>query len=218
MLCALAARPSVITRGCSSSKSVSGTSPCARASTSAFCMARPSWYSTRPSRRTCSVRLTAGVYSVRAAGARSGGRSEELVALLPQRPGRPGVDVVEERFPRRIGLLFRLGDGAVHVLEHLGPQLVLLAGAPQSPALQARAHQVQRVALLPLLDLALVAIAGGVVRRAVRADAVGLALDQRGSAAVARAIDRLLDGEIDGDGVVAVDLHAGKAVGGGFHG
>src|SRR2546426_419189 len=55
MLASFAPRPSVMTRGCSRSSSVSGMRPCARASTRSFCARSPSAYSTRPSRRTCSV-------------------------------------------------------------------------------------------------------------------------------------------------------------------
>ena len=46
----------------------------------------------------------------------------------------------------------------------------------------------------------------------MRADAVGLALDQRRPAAGSRLVDRFLHREIDGNRVVAVQLHAGKSV------
>src|SRR4051794_25500175 len=50
-------RPSVMTWGCSRSRSWSGTSPCLRSDASRFCSSRASPYCMRPSCRTAHLRI-----------------------------------------------------------------------------------------------------------------------------------------------------------------
>ena len=45
--------------------------------------------------------------------------------------------------------------------------------------------------------------------------AVGAAFEERGAVAPARPLHRLTGGRMDGDEIVAIQFHAGEAVGGG---
>src|SRR5207245_7332293 len=105
-------RPRVMTRGCSSKSSGSGTSPAPRAAKSSRCAVSPSSYSTSPRRRTCSSRMPCSLTArdLLRVRARHRGRGEQLVALLAQVPGQIRVHVVEQLLARRVGLLLRLGD------------------------------------------------------------------------------------------------------------
>src|SRR4051812_4129193 len=117
---------------------------------------------------------------------RSGRHRAELVALLLEVPRRSGVDVVEERVPGgradRLDLGDRGGDLGVELLLERRVLLVFEEASPDEVAAKAR----ERIALHPDIDLGLGAVAGGVVARRVRADAVGQGLDERRSAAASR--------------------------------
>src|SRR5205823_2247531 len=161
------------------------------------------------------ARASRGEDNRSARGARPGRlrHRQHLVALLAQEPWRRRVDVVEERLAGRVGPLLRLGDCLVHLGGEVLAQLRVPGLGPEARTEEARPERLDGIALAPDLHLALVAVAGGVVRRAVRADPVGLALDQRRAAARAGPIDGRLDRAVDRLRVVAVDLDAFESVG-----
>ena len=82
--------------------------------------------------------------------------------------------------------------------------ILAIASSPMPNCLQPLAIDLDRVALLPALELALGAILGRVGAR-MAAVAIGQALDQRRPVAGARLVEGRLRGAIDHVGVVAVD-------------
>ena len=94
------------------------------------------------------------------------------------------------------------------------PTILSICASPMPNCFKPLAVDLDRVALLPAVELALGAILGGVGAR-VAAVAVGQALDQRRAAARARLVERLQRLAVDHVGVVAVDHDLRQAVGGG---
>ena len=124
---------------------------------------------------------------------------------------RCGVGVVEHR--DRIGSIHRQ-DVLTEFQRHgvgLGRHVVELGGLHAVLAHQQRLHALDGVAMLPDLDFGVDAVARWVVRRRVRAHAVGVGLDQRRAPAHARALERALRDFVDREDVVAVDANAGEA-------
>ena len=157
----------------------------------------------------------------------SGAKSSFLPHLEPVEAGQVAADAdVEERRVRpQLGpdaLLAGLASGVL--LDQAGADLRQcgldrLANAGELVlGVEAAAEQVtldlgDRVAIAPALLLLLGPVAEGAAReRAVLVEvAVGLDLDDGRAAAVAHVLQRLLHGEVHGDGVHPVDLPAGDA-------
>src|SRR3954469_3771071 len=135
----------------------------------------------------------------------------ELRALGGQFRGLLGVDEVEHRGAGRIGHVQRAAADPRGQLVGLGLHGVEEGGVGDAVARQVGLHPRDRVAQLPLLQLAGQPVAGGVVGGGVRAHPVGERLDERGALAVAGGGERGPgDGE-DGGPVVAVDADAGES-------
>ena len=81
----------------------------------------------------------------------------------------------------------------------------------QPLALEQRLHPVDRVLGGPVLEFVGVPVAGGVVRRRVRAHPVGHGLDEGGAAAAPGTVQGNAGGGHDGQDIVAVHPHAGDA-------
>ena len=122
------------------------------------------------------------------------------------------VDVVEELERVEVGLdrhdVARVGGDRLRGIRDLGAHVLGEGALGDEVLLEA----LDRVAALPVLDVARMAVAGGVVGVRVRLDAVGEALDQRRAAARPRPLDRGARDRVDRGDVVAVDVEAGHAV------
>src|SRR5689334_14211667 len=101
-------------------------------------------------------------------------RSEELLALLAQVPRLIRVDVLEERLRRGRPERLRLLDRRVRLFENLRAELVVLRLRPELLVHELLEQPVDGIAPRPFVDFLLIAVARGIVRGAVRADAVGL--------------------------------------------
>ena len=136
----------------------------------------------------------------------------EACALLEERRARAAVDVVEELERVEVGLdrhdVARVGGDRLRGIRDLGAHVLGQGALGDEVLLEA----LDRVAALPVLDVARVAVAGGVVGVRVRLDAVGEALDQRRAAARPCPLDRGARDRVDRGDVVAVDVEAGHAV------
>ena len=135
-------------------------------------------------------------------------------ALGVQAPGRPRVDVVEERLGAGRRARLRLGEGGVDLGAQLLHQLLLGGLVDQPLGGQVAAHARDRVEGAALLELDGVDVARRVVGGVVRAHAVGAGLDQRRPLPRPRPRDRPRAGVVHREEVVAVDELAGDAVAG----
>ena len=114
---------------------------------------------------------------------------------------------------RRGGRLGRLG-GASSTSAFTSASIALLVGLGQEPLLdEVLLDAPQRVLLAPRLDLLRRAVGAVVVVGGVGEVAVGLALDERGPVAAAGVAHGGVHGGVHVERVVAVDDHAGEAVG-----
>src|SRR6185369_10350679 len=166
-------------------------------------------------------RLCAGEKKIRAFRSMRGRcarTAQELGALLLQVPRRLLVHVVENRFERRWGRLFADAHGSAEALIDVCDQRLLLAIIPSFAALEVLAEPRQRIALGPRLQIIRCAVAIGIVTRGVAAHAVGDRFDQRRTETLFTATDGFTHHAHDCENVVAVDAHAGDAIGGGFLG
>src|SRR5215467_13705452 len=138
----------------------------------------------------------------------------ELRALGNQMRGELGVDLIEHA--ERIGK----GQGleSLHPARDLLVHLGLHGGVEELLPLEVGAEARERILLFPRLDFLLRTVLGRIVRRRVHGQTIGDALDESGSVARARPVHRLAARGVDGKHVIAVDLDAGKAVGGGLLG
>src|SRR5262245_26704190 len=132
-----------------------------------------------------------------------------LAALLGGGSRRFGVGVVEHR--ERVGRRRRLE--ALHGGRDLGVDGLLQAFLEEIPLFQIGREAGERVLALPLLDLGLRPVFGGIVGGGVHGQPVGHALDERRPVAGAGALHRRAAGLVHGEHVVAIHLHARKSVG-----
>src|SRR4051812_44566720 len=139
----------------------------------------------------------------------------ELGALGGHRRGLLGVDVVEHRGARRIDHVHRALADADGQLVGLGLDGVEEVGVGDAGTGEVGLEPGDRVAQLPLLELAGQPVAGRVVGGGVRAHPVGERLDERRALALAGGGQRRLGHGEDGEDVVAVDADAGEAEAGG---
>ena len=146
-------------------------------------------------------------------GIAEGSQVTGVVVLLAVQPGvGRAVDVLEDVQRLRV----RHADAAgAHLAGH-GVGLVAARAASNSSvnsalAVQQRMDPADRILGGPVLEFVGVAVPGRVVRRRVRAHAVGDGLDEGGAAAAAGAVEGDARGGHDGQDVVAVDAHAGDA-------
>src|SRR5262245_65566013 len=101
------------------------------------------------------------------------GDADELVVLPPQVARDLGVDVLDQRAQRHGRRALLLVHDLVDLGEELGLELLVLAGREDPAALEEAREAAQGIALFPQLDLALLAVARGVVGARVPEPAVG---------------------------------------------
>src|SRR5690606_31079860 len=112
----------------------------------------------------------------------------EFCELLAQLLGDRRVDVGDQGLGGGGGGGLGFGDRLVDALGDLVLEPLLAVGVPELPGFEVAAEAVDRVALLPGLDLLLVAVARGVVGGGMAEAAVGDRLDEGRSLAAAGAV------------------------------
>src|SRR5438128_82452 len=114
---------------------------------------------------------------------------------------RGHLDVLAQRGHRhRLGLL----DGVIYARKRLANRLALGVLVPQLALFEVAPHPRQRIASAPLVDLLGRLVATWIVRRGVRADAVGKRFHQRRSITSTGSFDRPVAGRVHRQRVVAV--------------
>ena len=170
------------------------------------------------SRSASRMRLRVAALGGMVASVRTRSRSRRSVSISGRRGVLEHVDVLlhlgRVGHGRGQGELGGLFNGLVRPCSPRRPALPAWRCSASSRLL---AEHRQRVAIVPVLLLFLGAVLAR-VRARVAVPAIGLALDERGPLAPARACHGLGDRLVDGQHVHAIDHHAGHVVGRGARG
>src|SRR5258708_5058149 len=116
-------------------------------------------------------------------------RGKEFLALFGKIPRIARVHIIKKRFGTRRGFALRLANCVIHQLKKLPSKRLVALLAPELALDHSGLELFDWIAGLPLLHLARIPVTGRIVRRRVRAQPIGLCLDQRRTVAAPSTVD-----------------------------